>query len=163
MTGVMTGTGIRSPVVWYPDPCPAVEGSESDNMFANRLCGIGAPRPYDHRRYRGCSLGYHLTCSANRSGEEGCECPHHIDHVLDGAANDGGISGVAPAAERLAGLYYLPIFTAHQSILAAIAASWPGHPSDPVEVRAKLCEVHQSPIGPWYTADILSILADCKG
>jgi len=65
---------------WYPQMPPALDG-EDDNAYTNRLLGIGGPSPYDHRRNRQCSIGWHGECS-DRSGET-CQCPCHRDEMVD--------------------------------------------------------------------------------
>lgn len=61
---------------WFPEMPPALPG-ESDDAYTDRLTGAdGTGRvPYDHRRNRQCSLGYHDECS-DPAGES-CECPCH--------------------------------------------------------------------------------------
>lgn len=67
---------------WYPNQPPMLDG-ETDDAYTNRLLGIGGSYPYDHRRGRQCSIGWHVECS-NRSNTPNipgvtdvCECPHH--------------------------------------------------------------------------------------
>jgi hypothetical protein len=63
---------------WYPNRPPAFPG-ESDDAYTNRLLGIGDTYPYDHRRGRQCSIGWHEECS-DPSGAS-CECPCHPERV----------------------------------------------------------------------------------
>jgi hypothetical protein len=62
---------------WYPDMPPTLDG-EDDAAYTNRLTGcLGEDLvPYDHRRNRQCSIGWHRECS-DQAGER-CKCPHHI-------------------------------------------------------------------------------------
>lgn len=62
---------------YYPDMPPALDG-ESDAEYTDRLTGADRTDrvPYDHRRNRQCSIGYHSECS-DRGGSGQCECPHH--------------------------------------------------------------------------------------
>lgn len=63
---------------WYPELPPALAG-ETDEAYTDRLTGAdGTDRvPYDHRRNRQCSIGYHDECS-DPLGER-CECPCHTE------------------------------------------------------------------------------------
>jgi hypothetical protein len=63
---------------WYPNQPPAFPG-ESDDAYTNRLTGYTGMSPYDHRRNRQCSIGYHEECSD--PGGEWCECPCHPERV----------------------------------------------------------------------------------
>jgi hypothetical protein len=67
---------------WYPEMPPALPG-EDGNRYTDRLAGYHGQdqTPYDHVRYRECSLGWHATCSQNDHdpARSGCECPHHTD------------------------------------------------------------------------------------
>lgn len=64
---------------YYPDMPPALPG-ETNDAYTDRMTGAdGTGRvPYDHRRYRQCSIGYHDECSRNRRPGD-CECPCHIE------------------------------------------------------------------------------------
>lgn len=71
-----------TPARWYPDMPPRQDG-EDDDAYTNRLLGVGGEYPFDHKRGRQCSIGYHNECS-NRSNAphvpgvtDVCECPHH--------------------------------------------------------------------------------------
>jgi hypothetical protein len=61
---------------FYPEMPPKLPG-ESDMAYTDRL--IGADKtgriPYDHQRFRQCSIGYHNECSDPNG--EACECPCH--------------------------------------------------------------------------------------
>jgi hypothetical protein len=61
---------------YYPEMPPALPG-ETDAMYSDRLTGADRTgrRPYDHVRFRQCSLGWHGECS-DPFGVE-CECPCH--------------------------------------------------------------------------------------
>lgn len=65
---------------WYPNMPPALPG-ETDDQYTNRLTGAdGADRiPYDHRRNRQCSIGWHEKCS-DPDGEQ-CQCPCHWERT----------------------------------------------------------------------------------
>lgn len=62
---------------YYPDMPPRLP-DEDDFAYTDRLTGADQAdrRPYDHRRFRQCSIGYHEECS-DKTGTEGCECPCH--------------------------------------------------------------------------------------
>ena len=61
---------------FYPDMPPALKG-ESNDAYTDRLTGADQKknRPYNHRRNRQCSIGYHDECT-DPAGET-CECPCH--------------------------------------------------------------------------------------
>lgn len=63
---------------YYPDMPPALDG-EGPTEYTDRLTGADQTgrRPYDHGRFRQCSLGWHDQCS-DPGGDE-CECPCHTD------------------------------------------------------------------------------------
>lgn len=67
---------------WYPEMPPALNG-ETPEQYTDRLTGADRTdrRPYDHKRNRQCSIGYHDECSDGRYGDYTgeCECPHHTD------------------------------------------------------------------------------------
>lgn len=69
---------------WYPDMPPGLPG-ETDEQYTDRLTGADGTdrRPYDHTRFRQCSIGYHGECSRLRTGDEGCQCPCHDETVED--------------------------------------------------------------------------------
>lgn len=63
--------------VHYPQ-MPTQLPNETDMDYTGRLLGVdGHESPYDHRRNRQCSIGWHSECS-DPAGES-CECPHHRD------------------------------------------------------------------------------------
>lgn len=91
----MTTTAI--PARWYPNQPPMLDG-ETPDEYTNRLLGAGGHAyPYDHRRGRQCSIGWHAECSQRYGLQtlarltddgirfehltfgEGCECPHHAE------------------------------------------------------------------------------------
>lgn len=61
---------------WYPELPPKLEG-ETGYQYTDRLTGADRTNrvPYDHRRFRQCSIGWHEECS-DQYGDE-CECPCH--------------------------------------------------------------------------------------
>lgn len=60
----------------YPEMAPLLPG-ETIEQYTDRLTGAdGTGRvPYDHRRRRQCSIGYHDECS-DPQGKD-CKCPCH--------------------------------------------------------------------------------------
>jgi len=66
-------------LLYYPEPPPHRDG-ESDDEYTNRM--LGKNSPYDHHRYRQCSIGWHSECSQNGAKSGQCECPHHHDPRL---------------------------------------------------------------------------------
>jgi hypothetical protein len=82
---------------------PALPG-ESDDAYTDRLTGADRTGrvPYDHRRNRQCSIGYHGECSERRitdpSITRNCECPCHAEpaaSVPPGTYADGARSPIA--------------------------------------------------------------------
>ena len=94
---------------FYPDMPPALEGETAD-QYTNRLTGAdkSGNRPYDHRRNRQCSIGYHDECSDPEGESCGCPChrtespaPRHDDprpFALLRDVDDTGISGTGRIA-----------------------------------------------------------------
>lgn len=70
----MTDTTERAN--WYPKQPPMLPGEDSD-AYTNRL--LSNPGPYDHRRNRQCSIGWHMECSDPIGAS--CKCPCHDDRV----------------------------------------------------------------------------------
>jgi hypothetical protein len=64
---------------WFPEMPPMLAG-ETVEQYTDRLTGAdGTGRvPYDHRRFRQCSIGWHEECS-DPWGEQ-CECPCHDEN-----------------------------------------------------------------------------------
>lgn len=62
---------------WYPNGPPKLPG-ETDEQYTDRLTGADRTGrvPYDHRRNRQCSIGWHEECS-DREHSGRCKCPHH--------------------------------------------------------------------------------------
>jgi hypothetical protein len=62
---------------WYPKMPPALSEDETDDHYTNRLLGVYGVdlMPYDHRRNRQCSIGWHNECSDPAGAR--CECPCH--------------------------------------------------------------------------------------
>lgn len=73
---------------YYPEMPPSMEGETADT-YTDRLTGADRKNqvPYDHRRNRQCSIGYHDECSDPQGAV--CECSCHqvsracgvMDHV----------------------------------------------------------------------------------
>lgn len=78
--------GLIRPGTWYPQRPPWLDDDEPDT-WTNRTLGICMDRkPYDHERYRQCSIGWHSECSdrqhrAATGGGDGCECPCHAERA----------------------------------------------------------------------------------
>jgi hypothetical protein len=70
---------------WYPAMPPALPG-EDDGAYTDRLVGCAGEdmRPYDHRRNRQCSIGWHAECS-DPAGVQ-CECPCHRADIASALA-----------------------------------------------------------------------------
>lgn len=150
--------------IWYPVPPPALKG-ETDYHYTDRITGAdGTGRvPYDHRRYRECSMGYHRTCSDPRG--QGCECPCHKDSHPDWTIP--GITITPAATDKLAQLYFLPDQSAEHVLLLAMeivrGTSLGGALDNPVivaGVHKALCDAYRSDIPRWFVGDVLAILRD---
>ena len=64
---------------YYPDMPPRLPG-ETPDQYTDRLTGADRTdrRPYDHRRNRQCSIGWHDECSdRDNPADRTCECPCH--------------------------------------------------------------------------------------
>jgi hypothetical protein len=73
---------------FYPDMPPMLPG-ETVYTYTDRLTGADRTdrRPYDHRRNRQCSIGWHGECT-DPFGID-CECPCHHTHVIHGRVDTG--------------------------------------------------------------------------
>ena len=62
--------------VWYPS-MPPILRDESLELYTNRLIGAYGPKrvPYNHKRNRQCSIGFHDECSDSEGLR--CQCPCH--------------------------------------------------------------------------------------
>lgn len=118
---------------WYPSPAPALDG-EDDDAYTNRLTGAAGAgqQPYDHVRYRQCSIGWHMECSCRRGGGL-CMCPCHADH----APRDTRLmpAWILDGAEKLAQLYSLPDATGLRVMAVARHAAGDGEDADPGPAR----------------------------
>lgn len=68
---------------WYPNQPPMLPGENLDS-YTDRLTGAdrSGRRPFDHNRYRQCSIGWHNECSDRENHgaidkKSGCGCPCH--------------------------------------------------------------------------------------
>jgi hypothetical protein len=86
----MSANTATDPGKWYPKMPPMLDGETIDE-YTNRLTGADGTgrRPYDHRRNRQCSIGWHEECS-DPSGET-CECPCHREGPVCDNCNGGGV------------------------------------------------------------------------
>lgn len=68
---------MTTKAAWYPE-MPPRRPDETTDQCTNRLTGADRTNrvPYDHRRGRQCSIGYHHECS-DRDNTGSCECPCH--------------------------------------------------------------------------------------
>lgn len=62
---------------WYPVGAPYLPG-ETPEAWTDRVLGVLGDwgRPYNHRRNRQCSIGWHNECS-DRQHNGSCGCPCH--------------------------------------------------------------------------------------
>ena len=61
----------------YPQ-MPPPEYGETDEQYTNRVTGAdGKGGPYDHHRWRNCSMGYHADCMSASREDNPCVCPCH--------------------------------------------------------------------------------------
>ncbi len=59
---------------------PTWLSGESVSAYTDRLTGAdGGATPFDHKRFRQCSIGWHDECS-DPDGDE-CECPCHQEAI----------------------------------------------------------------------------------
>lgn len=156
----------------YPDVPPMLPG-ESASEYTDRLTGADGTgrRPYDHERYRQCSIGYHNECSERRETvvSGGCECPCHVDR------NEGPQAGVTMTDEAatLGRLYFLPSHTAkivmatvrNMVLMRATLGATPDDSEEPPDhmpfekVKDLIAEArpHYSRPGDWFTVDVLKV------
>jgi hypothetical protein len=141
---------------WYPAPPPALDG-ENVNAHTDRLTGAGRTgrSPYDHRRNRQCSIGWHSECT-DPAGET-CQCPHHTDEM----PGDGNVpipAAVDDAAVALAGCYDLPEATAVRIMLIAFGSDIGGVAGGGAEaLRSRLEDVYRSRITDGFLTDVVNI------
>ena len=141
---------------WYPVPPPALEG-ETDYSYTDRITGADGTgrKPYDHVRFRECSMGYHLTCSeaggqCDMPSGRHCECPCHTDTISE------GMLVFTAAAAVLSELYYLPDASAQR--VMAVASTAYNTSANEETVRLELEKTYQSEITDWFVTDVLGIL-----
>lgn len=88
---------------YYPDMPPPLPDERADE-YTNRLTGADRTdrRPYDHARFRQCSIGYHDECSDPAGYECGCPChttppgePRHDDPRPFLLVRDEDVTGVS--------------------------------------------------------------------
>lgn len=152
---------------WYPAPAPGFD-EESDDTYTTRMLDKER-NPYDHQRFRQCSIGYHRECSErsvsglanaftdNKFSYTGeCECPCHTDYspfVNDELLGD--------AAETLAELYDLPTPSAWHVLHVADI-----HAADFVErttvdtLATAIGREYGSEVGSGFAIDVAHILAN---
>jgi hypothetical protein len=136
---------------WYPSPAPGLDGENAD-AYTSRLTGaLGAELcPYDHARYRQCSIGYHTECS-DPEGER-CKCPHHEDAapgVLSASLHSGAL--------RLAALYDLPEASGLRVMALTSDAAGGGAEPSREDVAGKLCTAYCCEQDTHFVTDVLSI------
>jgi hypothetical protein len=141
---------------WYPCPPPALDGEDAD-AYTNRITGADRTgrEPYDHMRYRECSMGYHTTCSDPAGTSCGCPCHHDHPPAL-----------ISPAAMTLAGVYCMPPVSAQHVMNIAVqslAAAAHGRSDGASAVREALRLIYLSEISDDFVTDVLAILRDVSG
>jgi hypothetical protein len=89
---------------YYPEMPPALPG-ETDAQYTDRLTGADRTdrRPYDHPRYRQCSIGYHDECSQRHAGEGDCACPCHTAKPPERRHDDPAVFAVLDADDTTVG------------------------------------------------------------
>lgn len=87
----MTMDSIIVKGLWYPRGAPTLPG-ETAEVWTQRMLGAEGEdrRPYDHRRNRQCSIGWHNECSDRQhlgvtNKAEGCGCPCHEERLYAAA------------------------------------------------------------------------------
>jgi hypothetical protein len=80
MTDTDTTAGQVQQGRWYPNKPPMLP-DETPDAYTSRLTGGDRTgrSPYDHRRNRQCSIGWHNECSDPLGVS--CECPCHDEQV----------------------------------------------------------------------------------
>lgn len=156
---------------WYPAPVPPLP-EESDVDYTNRMLGLsGKQSPYDHLRYRECSLGYHRSCTQrgelgiadvftdNKLGYIGkCQCPCHLDSYSLVAEES-----LREAAQILSDCYDLPNRTGWHVMHTVDMMTGTTTPAGPVRVysvAARLREEYGSEITDAFAVDVVQILAN---
>ena len=155
---------------WYPAPVPP-EPEESDVDYTNRVLGLaGKKSPYDHLRYRECSIGYHRSCTQrhalglanaftdNKLSYVGkCQCPCHFDTyslVADEPLRE--------AVEILCDIYDLPNRTGWHVMHTVDMMTGTTTPAGPVRVysvAARLREEYDSEVTHAFATDVVRILS----
>lgn len=138
---------------WYPTLPPSLPG-ETDGSYTNRLLDPSRA-PYNHRRNRQCSIGYHTECS-DRTGAT-CQCPHHADTGPDAEP----ASVVVDGANILASLWYLPVTTAQRVVAVAhdIGVGLPGG-ALAESLRRRIDTLYNTTISDGFLTDVVKIYAD---
>jgi hypothetical protein len=144
---------------WYPTPPPSLPG-ETDDAYTDRLTGAdGTGRePYNHRRNRQCSIGYHTECS-DPAGTT-CKCPHHADTGPDTEP----AHVVVDAADILAGLWYLPTTTAQWVMAGAYDIGVDLRPGEALaeSLRRRIDTRYNTTISDGFLTDVVKIYADVR-
>lgn len=144
---------------WYPGPAPTLPG-ETSGQYTNRLTGADKTgrEPYDHKRFRQCSIGYHTECSCRADyplgAATGCECPCHTDTAPPNAVLT---MAETEAAKTLASLYDLPKVTGYRVIVEALAAIEAGAASI-AELRVPLEASYNTTLGDDILIDVADVL-----
>lgn len=156
---------------WYPAPVPSLP-EESDVDYTNRMLGLaGKESPYDHIRYRECSLGYHRSCTQravlglrnaftdNKLSYTGkCQCPCHFDDYSLVAEES-----LREAVQILSECYDLPNRTGWHIMHTVDLMTGTTTPAGPVRVysvAARLREEYGSEITHFFAVDVVQILAN---
>lgn len=148
---------------WYPGPAPSLEG-ETDDTYTDRLTGAAraGTRPYDHARFRQCSIGYHTECSCRPwypgGSQSGCECPCHTDPGIGGRRHAALTNEQVVAARTLAALYDLPLSTGYRVIAEAVDAVETGGAVNLDELRAPLEASYTTILSDGFLIDIANVL-----
>jgi hypothetical protein len=143
---------------WYPSPPPALDG-ETDDAYTDRLTGADRTGrvPYDHRRNRQCSIGWHRECT-DPAGEA-CKCPCHTDSLPMPLAVQDAV--LIAGARRLADLYDLPEVTGHRVMLIAReqAERRRGLPDATLRggIAVALAEAYRSRTGSGFLEDVVGV------
>lgn len=140
---------------WYPSTAPVLDGEDSD-AYTDRVTGADGSglRPYDHVRYRQCSIGWHMECSRWRSNPAAeCACPCHTDTVPRDIRHMP--AWLLDVADRFAELYCLPDTTGRRVMAIARHAAGYGQDVDQVLLAVGLGEVY----GCAQSADLITDVA----
>jgi len=141
---------------WYPSPAPS-PANENRDAYTNRLTGADKTNrePYDHRRNRQCSIGYHTECSERNSFRGSCECPCHADYRNSELQEPLSSAVLEEASQALASVYDLPVETGRRVII--IASVTFGQGGNFVALGSDISAAYGSRVDEYFADDVEAI------